>query len=187
MMLGLSKAARENQANRPPGHALPAGLATFALLLMGGLCGCGDDAADGEAGSKSAASSSVNEPGATDQAMVDKLLKKAVAQEKAGDAKGAIELVSQVIGNDPGNSRAFKVRADIYAGLRQDANALADYSAAIRIDPKDVRWLNARGFFLFTRGKRDAALRDLDAAITLDAGNSEALNNRGLLRVGQQD
>ena len=187
MMLGLSKAARENQANRPPGHALPAGLATLALLLMGGLSGCGEDAADGEAGSQSADSSSVNEPGATDQAMVDKLLKKAVAQEKAGDAKGAIELVSQVIGNDPGNSRAFKVRADIYAGLRQDANALADYSAAIRIDPKDVRWLNARGFFLFTRGKRDAALRDLDAAITLDAGNSEALNNRGLLRVGQQD
>ncbi|MEC9009193.1 MAG: tetratricopeptide repeat protein, partial [Planctomycetota bacterium] len=58
---------------------------------------------------------------------------------------------------------------------------------AIRIDPKNVRWLNARGFFLFTRGKRDAALRDLDAAIVLDDGNSEALNNRGLLRVGQQD
>jgi len=159
------------------------------LALVIGVVGCGgDDSETGDgAGQGSPTAGSGRASGESGDQAVDGLIDGAAKRIKAGDAKGAVELLSQAIGNDAGNARAFVMRADIYARSKQDANALADYSAAIRVEPKSARWLNARGFFLFTRGKRAAALRDLDAAIALDAGYAEAHNNRGLVHVGTQE
>ena len=159
------------------------------LVLVIGLVGCGgDDPATGDgAGQSASATGSGRKTDSADDKAVDALIDRAAKRVQAGDAKTAVELLSQAIGNDAGNARAFVMRADIYARRKQDANALADYSAAIRVEPKAARWLNARGFFLFTRGKRDASLRDLDAAIALDAKYAEAYNNRGLVHVGAQE
>jgi tetratricopeptide (TPR) repeat protein len=161
-------------------------VAVTCSLLLVGFTGCGDDESEG--GGDSGQSTGLS--GTVDESAVEKLIEQAVLRVKAGDAKGAIELLSQVIGNDASNARAFKIRGDIYSARKQDANALADYSAAIRIEPNSfqkARWLNARGFFLFIRGKRDASLRDLEAAIELDADYTEAWNNCGLLHIGDQD
>ena len=187
MMLGLCDVLRDQR----PGGArrrcrLAVGL-TWPLLLLVGVIGCGDDDPEGGGGPGAGSNSSTESSGTVTEAAVGELMDQAVLRVRAGDSKRAVELLSQVIGNDPDNARAFAIRADIYATAKQDANALADFSAAIRIEPGNVRWLNARGFFLFTRGKRDAALRDLDAAIELDGGYVEARNNRGLLHVGNQD
>ena len=158
-------------------------IAVTCSLLLVGFTGCGDD--DSEGGGDSSKSTGLSET--VDESVVSKLIKRALLRAKAGDTKGAIELLSQVIGNDANNARAFKIRGDIYSARKQNANALADYSAAIRIETKNARWLNARGFFLFIRGKRDTALRDLKAAIELDADYMEAWNNCGLLHIGDQD
>ena len=158
----------------------------FALAV--GLPGCGDDSdGGGTEGGEKKADVAPRPSGEKSDAAVETLIDQAIARVKAGDSKGAIELLSQVIGNDPNNARAFAIRADIYAARKQDANALADFGSAIRIEPETPKWRNARGFFLFTRGKRDAALRDLNAAITLDGKYAEALNNRGLVHVGGQE
>ena len=158
------------------------------LVLVIGVVGCGSDDSDtGDgAGQGAPVAGAGRKTGGPEDQAVDALIDRAAKRVQAGDAKTAVELLSQAIGNDAGNARAFVMRADIYARRKQDANALADYSAAIRVEPKTARWLNARGFFLFTRGKRDASLRDLDAAIALDAKYAEAYNNRGLVHVGAQ-
>ena len=158
-------------------------VAVTCSLLLVGFTGCGDD--ESEPGGESDKSTGLSD--SVDESAVKKLIEQSLLRAKAGDTKGAIELLSQVIGNDANNARAFKIRGDIYSARKQDANALADYSAAIRIEPKNARWLNARGFFLFIRGKPSTALRDVEAAIELDADYTEAWNNRGLLHIGEQD
>ena len=158
-------------------------VAVTCSLLLVGFTGCGDD--ESEPGGESDKSAGLS--GSADESVVKKLIEQSLLRARAGDTKGAIELLSQVIGNDASNARAFKIRGDIYSARKQDANALADYSAAIRIEPKNARWLNARGFFLFIRGKPATALRDVEAAIELDADYTEAWNNRGLLHIGEQD
>mgnify|MGYP001210177696 CR=1 FL=1 len=160
---------------------------TCCMLFLVGVTGCGDDEPEGDSESAGGSGQSTGRALAVDDSAVDKLIKLAVERVQAGDSKRAIELLSQVIGNDADNARAFAIRADIYSARKQDASALADLSAAIRIEPENARWLNARGFFLFTRGKRDAAMRDFDAAIGLDGEYAEARNNRGLLHVGGRD
>ena len=165
-------------------------LSMIVIALI--LAGCG--------GSENSPASPADSPGqdsATDstrEAELDatakatgRLFDQARARVAAGDAKAAVELLSQVLGNDPDNAGAYALRAAVYARRRLDANALADFSAAIRVDPKNPRWLNSRGYFLITRGRRVEALRDLDAAIVLKADYAEALNNRGLAHVGAQD
>lgn len=184
-MLGFCEVLRDETSIGPRWRKSV--VVTWSLLLFVGVIGCGGDDAESGGDLGDGSSASAGTPETVEESVVGKLLDQAVSRVKSGDSKGAVELLSQVIGNDPDNARAYAIRADIYAGAKQDANALADFSAAIRIEPKNVRWLNARGFFLFTRGKRDAALRDLNAAIELDASYAEAHNNRGLLHVGTQD
>jgi len=57
--------------------------------------------------------------------------------------------------------------------------AIADYDAAIRLDPKYVLAINNRGAALHDKGELDKAIADYDEAIRLDSTNVQAHNNRG--------
>ena len=58
--------------------------------------------------------------------------------------------------------------------------ALADFDAAIRLDPRHAQAYISRGCAHATRGEHDRAIADYDAAIRLDPGCARAYSNRGL-------
>lgn len=63
---------------------------------------------------------------------------------------------------------ALNNRAKAYeAGGEQD-RALADYTEALKLDPKDLLALNNRGFIYFKAGRYDEAISDYTKAIEAD-------------------
>jgi tetratricopeptide (TPR) repeat protein len=65
-------------------------------------------------------------------------------------------------------------------GLEYDG-AIADYTQAIRLNPKYVHAYNNRGSALNTRREYDRALNDLNEAIRLDPKYAMAYANRGIV------
>ncbi len=101
----------------------------------------------------------------------------------------SVETLSHAISASPENPELYIARAEVYGMMREDANALADYSTAIRMAPKDASIHNRRGFFLLSRNEHTRALQDFSAAIELNAKSPQACNNRGLvyLAIGQNE
>lgn len=60
--------------------------------------------------------------------------------------------------------------------------ALADYSAAIHLNPRYVQALNNRGMIYERKGDYDRALADYDAALKIDPQHSKTWHNRGDVR-----
>src|SRR6266404_1188228 len=58
--------------------------------------------------------------------------------------------------------------------------AIADYSEAIRIDPKDAIAFNNRGSAYSHKGDLDRAIADYSEAIRLNPKDAIAFNNRGI-------
>ena len=165
----------------------------FALLaVVTVLCGCGSHAAKGP--------ESATDSKALDGAVVD-------AAAKTGDAKSdetdsdkgtlrevqkmtangklgaAVELCGNYIGKHPESAQAFRLRAQANALRHNDADAVADFSTAIKIEPKYANHYVARGFFQLTRGNTSAAIEDFNKAIELDPKNSAAYNDLGMVHV----
>jgi lipoprotein NlpI len=88
---------------------------------------------------------------------------------KAGEFDKAFEFADKAIAAAPKDKEGYLFRAalrethlgaDRTAGLKQ---ALADYSAALKIDPKDTTALQSRGCVNFKLGKFDDSVADFDA------------------------
>jgi tetratricopeptide (TPR) repeat protein len=115
------------------------------------------------------------------------LLQRANAAVTQGRHATAIESLSQAIGIRPDDATLFRMRGDVYALIRENANARADFSTAIRLQPKNPELYNFRGYFLLSLGLGKEALADFDQAILLAPTHTAALNNRGLLKLSEQD
>ena len=63
--------------------------------------------------------------------------------------------------------------------MGRHAEALADFDAAIRLDPTDAEAHVNRGLTYFDLGRHVEALADYDAAIRLDPNYATAYTNRG--------
>jgi tetratricopeptide (TPR) repeat protein len=70
---------------------------------------------------------------------------------------------------------------------RKYSEAIAELSAAIRLQPKFPQALNARGFAYYLVKKYLLALTDLDQAILYDANYTNAYQNRALVRTAAGD
>lgn len=112
---------------------------------------------------------------------VEQLLQRATAAAQVGQNATAIEALSQAIGLNPGDSRLFRRRGDVYAAIGENANARADYSLAIQTDPGNAELYNLRGYFLMTHGAAAASVADFDKAVELNPQLAQAWNNRGLV------
>ena len=119
--------------------------------------------------------------------VVEQLFQKARQAAQEGQSAAAIEAISQAIGSDPGDSRLFRLRADIYTLMGEYANARADYALAIRNEPQNAELRNIRGYFLMSRGLQKEAVADFDKALQLNPEFSAAWNNRGLVHLAKQD
>jgi tetratricopeptide (TPR) repeat protein len=65
--------------------------------------------------------------------------------------------------------------------------AVADYSEAIRLDPRKAIAFNNRGFARWSKGDLDGAIADYNEAIRLDPQFASAFSNRGSARGGKGD
>ena len=73
---------------------------------------------------------------------------------------------------------AYNNRGIAYATKGDLDRAIADFSEAIRLDPKDAHAYNNRGSAYENKGDHDRAITDYDEAIRLDPKYALAYNNR---------
>jgi tetratricopeptide (TPR) repeat protein len=178
-------------------------LALFAALI--GMCGCnsrgpqpsGDQATDEmptgsvtqaqPASAKPRAAASYLGPHdhsyASLTSSVKSELERAETQIHDGQFNMAVQTLSLLIGENPKNSLAFVLRGQANAERHNDADALADFSTAVELEPENPERLSARGFFCLSRGSTVDALADFNRAIELDPKNARAHNNRGMARL----
>ncbi len=71
-------------------------------------------------------------------------------------------------------------RGAAYVKTRDYDRAIADYDAALRLDPNNPHTYNSRGFASQKKGDHDRAIADYDAAIRLDPRNPLYFHNRGI-------
>jgi tetratricopeptide (TPR) repeat protein len=64
--------------------------------------------------------------------------------------------------------KALTARAGVYTRKDQVDRAIADYDAALRLDPTQAVLFNARGELWRKKGDRPRAVRDFGAAVKLD-------------------
>jgi lipoprotein NlpI len=69
--------------------------------------------------------------------------------------------------------------ADAYFGRGDVEKAVADYTTAIRLAPKEADVQSLRGWAYFVRGAMDKAIGDSTAATRLDPNSAFAFRNRG--------
>jgi len=106
----------------------------------------------------------------------------------AGKWGDALPILNGLIKQNPQDTEALSLRAAAQWAVSKDWHAaLLDYSAAIRLAPKNAALYNARGWLRFQAGDSRAALRDLNTAVSLDPKSVAYLANRAHVRYELRD
>lgn len=87
-------------------------------------------------------------------------LQTAVLQQAEKDHDGAIATIDKLLKTDAANWRALRLRGDAYLSLGKQAEAIKDYEAALKIEPKESGLLNNLAWVLAT--SPDDKLRDAE-------------------------
>lgn len=122
---------------------------------------------------------------ATTQVSYDQLL--ATAEQFVRDRKinEAVQILTQAIALDSSKPAAYVRRAALCSEANLLAQAIADMSSAIQLEPNNAKFLNTRGYFLLLSKQYDRADSDFSDAIGLDLEYVQPYNNRGLVAVAQ--
>jgi tetratricopeptide (TPR) repeat protein len=102
----------------------------------------------------------------------------------AGDYDVAIAQYSAALRKPMWNQQkafVYTSRGHAYNSKRQFADAIADHSEAIRLNPRLSYPFAARGYAYLERGELEKAFVDLTESIRLDPNSDSAYYNRGLL------
>jgi len=73
----------------------------------------------------------------------------------------------------------------VFASDQIGRRAIADYTEAIRLDPKDASAFNSRGIAYYDKGQSDRAIKDYDKAIELSPRYATAFTGRGAAYAGK--
>lgn len=158
------------------------------MLLPSLLCACGksdarvSSAPGTEIQAERSGSTAVG-PSADDATL---LMKSADDAIQAGDANGAVRLLSQAIAANPRCVEAYVKRGAILAEAKLFARAIADMTSAISFEPDNSKFLNTRGYFLLLSQQYDRADSDFSDAIGLDLQYPQPYNNRGLVWIARE-
>ncbi len=170
----------------------------FALLaVVICLCGCGSRSSTpaGSSADQKGLQDAVVDAGASATDTIPKEIGKVDAESDRatlgqvrkltadGKLAASVELCGNYIGTHPESAPAFRLRAEANALRHNDADAVADYSTAIRLEPKFAGHHVARGFFQLTCGNTSESIKDFDAALQIDPKYAPAYNDRGMARV----
>ena len=84
---------------------------------------------------------------------------------------------------------AYYLKGCVSAQNNDHDKAIADFTTAIRLDPRNVEAHDYRAVAWIAKDELDKALADLDAAIGLDPQDGAAFSNRGAVwqRKGRHD
>jgi tetratricopeptide (TPR) repeat protein len=85
------------------------------------------------------------------------------------------------------NAEAYNDRGNERATAGDDRGAIADFTEAIKLNPKFTEAYNSRGNARVILGDKQGALDDFNKAIQLNPKDGEAYNNRGNLRASIGD
>jgi tetratricopeptide (TPR) repeat protein len=84
-------------------------------------------------------------------------------------------------------ARAFYNRANAIRATGDHARALADFDAAIALDPGFAPAFNDRGYAHLVDGALDRAIADFDSAVRIDPGLANSYAHRGTAYLGKGD
>jgi tetratricopeptide (TPR) repeat protein len=143
------------------------------------------------------------------QPTADDLLIRSIEQEFAGKVSGdnesALALVNQAIQLRPNYGAAYLHRGNVRAAIadifllvgktpeskakaeRYTAEAVVDYTEAIRLNPKLIAAYLNRGMLRRQSGDLAGALSDYNEVLRLNPNSDSAYNNRAVVRFFQKD
>ncbi len=104
-----------------------------------------------------------------------------------GNRKGALASASLALHNHP-TAENFAARGEVYDYVKDYDRAIADFTRAIALDPKNAVPYNDRCWSRAKSGKQlDLALADCNVALQITPGSPAILNSRGYVfyRLGQ--
>ncbi len=102
----------------------------------------------------------------------------AAAAEGAKDLKGALKQLSWALAASPKDAALWSKRGDVRAALGQKIRSAADYSVALKYDPKNLNALLGRAAQYRLLGSLPNAIKDADAALAIDPKSASAMANR---------
>ena len=108
---------------------------------------------------------------------------------KSKNYRRAYEVLSESIALDPKNCYTFHLRGNASKQLGKMKDALADYNAAIEINPMESRFYVSRANLLWDMGDFVGMRRDAEKAVRLepDYGKSHFLLGNAHFRIGNFD
>lgn len=106
------------------------------------------------------------------------IYKRAILRRETNDFNGAIEDLTTAIEKDPRNAKWLRERGDVYLEIGKHAEAHADYSKSISIEPTEAALRN-RGKLNQINGKYADAIDDYTQALKRNPSSAEVHYLRG--------
>ena len=110
----------------------------------------------------------------------DDYAKQALALLRQGDADQALELAEKAVAADPMDVRARIARGAVRSALHKPADAVADFDAALKIDPKRADVYDLRGSEQFKRGLFAESVADFDRFLEANPDEKPGHWRRGI-------
>ncbi|WP_017713535.1 tetratricopeptide repeat protein [Prochlorothrix hollandica] len=111
---------------------------------------------------------------------VGTLRQEASAAVRHGDYGTAIDVLTQVLQQQPHSAMDYNNRGFVYLKLGQEAAALADLNQALALDPSLDSAYNNRGNYYAQQGRLTQALNDYHQALSHNPHNDRARLNLGI-------
>lgn len=82
-----------------------------------------------------------------------------------GNYDGAFAVLDNIIKENPKYANAYDSKARFESELKKEDLAVADYTRAIQLDPKNGEFYQARAYSLAQIGRYDEAIKDCEIAL----------------------
>ena len=107
-------------------------------------------------------------------------VKKAESLIEFGDCEKAIEICNQLLAGNSHDAGLYNTRGNAYFCLKDYRQAVADYTKALKLNPRFYLAWHNRGMAYEQLNDKSRAVVDYSKAISLNPNYAEAYYNRGL-------
>jgi lipoprotein NlpI len=111
---------------------------------------------------------------------IEELLKQSHAAFKAGKQEEAVEFASKAIALDTQKPVGYYIRARLYSAMHQPEKALADFDLVVKLEPREAKVYQLRGYENFRLGRIAESIADFDKYIAANPEQEPHHWQRGL-------